>query len=87
MQRADNTPLPAQRVVLSFQVDYELPDVIDDGVAVIGGPGDLAVRHDDALEAHGLQCTSRHPTVSYAFRVKALIEGMCWKVAEKSVEV
>jgi hypothetical protein len=34
-------------------IEDELADLSDDGVAVIGGLGDMAAREDDAPQVHG----------------------------------
>jgi len=35
-----------------FEVDDEIPDLGDDGIAVVGGLGDSAARQNNALEMH-----------------------------------
>ena len=42
-------------------IDDELADLGDDGVTVIGGPGGVAAREDNALQVHGPSSASLTP--------------------------
>ena len=49
----------AWRVVTRFEVDDEIADLRDDGIAVIGGPCDFAAGQNNSLEIHERAPTCR----------------------------